>query len=335
MTVWQRRLADLRSGAAGLVWGGSNLLRSLAQKGLWPAAQRLLSDGAGRRWRVAGTQIAPDDTGDPAQGVVIAESDCLWGTLVLPAMPIGAIDAAVQEAMWRESPLPPEQMAAVWHAEPVSRGGGWQVDWGMCSRAHVAACLAALGLPEDAPVFLMRSGRAWPAAGPARQAFQASQRRQSRWAFALLGFLVVALAAAALLPLALKRQAVVRAGQYVGEVDRRGAAARGALDELRQLAGVADELRARAAGNVPLAGLLEQLSRALPDDTYLDRLEVNADAVRLVGLAPNAASVVSRLAALPGVAHARSVAASVRDESSGKERFTIELGWRSVEAGKK
>ena len=144
----------------------------------------------------------------------------------------------------------------------------------------------------------------------------------------LLLVLLAALALPALMPLVLKRQAVVRAVSHVSSLEPQAAPLRQKMDELRRQALLAEELRKNASADVPLASVIDALSVAIPADTWLDRIEVNGSEIRITGLTANATELTSSIARAPGLADVRSTGANVRDGTLNKERFTFEMRWR-------
>ncbi|MBS0392340.1 MAG: PilN domain-containing protein [Comamonadaceae bacterium] len=331
MTAREQLNRRLETALDRLAWGFGDARRLLVERGLWPAAAPVLAAPDGARYRLAATRLRPAAGSARPQGLLVPEGDSLWGTLQLPDMPRRQLGQAVEEALWRVSPLPPDQVWCAWSAAPLAQGG-WGVEWGACRRDQQGAALSHLGLAADAPLYLARAGQALPVRGAG---WPAQQRRQ-RWldGLALLGLLCLAAALAmpALMPLALKRQAVVRAMQHVGDLEPKAAPLRPQLDELRQQAGVADNLRqAVASADLPLASVIEALSEALPDDSWLERVEISGNDIRITGVAGNAGDLATRLGRHGGFVDVRASAASVRDSALGKERFTLEMRWRTAQ----
>lgn len=100
------------------------------------------------------------------------------------------------------------------------------------------------------------------------------------------------------------------------------------LDELRQQSLLADELRQSIGTDLPLASVVDRLSETLPDDAWLDRIEINGSEIRIMGLTGNATELIAHLGRQPALAEARATVASVRDNTLNKERFTFEMRWR-------
>ena len=313
-----------------LVWGWGDLRRWLVERGAWPARRVNAISPEGRRWRIAGTRMDPMvDAGGGPVALLVPEPECLWGTLQLPALPRRALDAAVREAMWRVSPLPTDTVVAAWHAEPTE-SQGWTVDWGLCPRAAVDAAMARQNLAGDAVVYLARAdGRAFVVRGSAWSMWSRSERRLDALGIAALLVVLAGLLLPALMPLALKHQALERATRHVATIEPMAAPLRQKLDQLRSQTTVVDELRQDVEGSLPLASVLDRLAQALPDDTWLDRCEASGDRIRISGFTGNAADLIALLGRQPDFSDVRTTSATVRDERQGKERFAVELRWRS------
>ena len=327
MTGWGQLSLRVHATLDRLAWGFGDLRRALVEHGGWPASARTAVSPDGGRWSITGTRLRASASSSKAAGLLVPEASCLWGTVPLPEMPRHALDNAVQEALWRVSPLPPEHIVAAWQAVPAPRGG-WTIDWGMCRRSDRDALLAQHGLASDAPVYLARQGRVLVVRSKAWHL----QNKRQRWVDGiLLGVLLLMLSAVsvpALMPLVLKRQAVVRAVEHVGMIEPKAAPSRQQLDELRQQSLLAEELRQSIGTDLPLASVVDRLSEALPDDAWLDRIEVNGNEIRIMGLTGNATELIAHLGRQPSLADARATVASVRENTLNKERFTFEMRWR-------
>ena len=327
MTGWGQLSVRVQTAFDRLAWGFGDLKRILIENGAWPSGTHRLVSSDGKHWSVTGARLKGAASDQPkAQGLLVLESNCLWGTVQLPEMQRGALQSAVEEALWRVSPLPPDQVAAAWHAVPNGQGG-WSVDWGICRRSDRDEGLAKHGLAADAAVFLGRQDHALAVRGNA----WVMQSRRQRWldaaavgmALALLG----ALALPVLMPLLLKQQAVSLALQHVVQLEPKAAPLRQQLDELRHQAMLAEELRRNVGADLPLASVIDALSEALPGDTWLDRMDITGNEIRISGLTSNATELLAQLGRQPVWADTRATAANVRDNGLNKERFSFELRW--------
>lgn len=328
MTGWGQFTLRVQMAWDRLAWGLGQVRRALAERGFWPAPEVAVVTAEGAPALVRETCLLPRNGIGKASGLVVPEANCLTGELHLPGVRRAELGAAVQEALWRLSPVPPDQIVFAWDAAPDAQAG-WQVQWLMCGRSAQQDMLAKQGLSADAPVFLSHSGRVFPVRGAAWASQQKRQRRTDALASAGLLLVFAMLLTPALMPLALKRQAVARALQHVQVLEPQAAPLRQQLDELRSQAQVGDELAKGVGSDVPLASFIERLSAALPDDAWLDRIEVNGREIRITGLTGNANELLAQLGRQPGLADARATGANVRDNALNKERFTFEMRWRA------
>lgn len=312
-----------------LAWGFADLRRRLVRRGWWPAPGVSVAAIDGTRWKLESGRLRPDLAIGLPEGLLVPQADCLWGRLDLPDMRRAALDAALEEAMWRVSPLPLEQVVIASRVSP-SVSGGWHVDWGLCPRRLPEEAMRDLGLASDTPVFLQRDAN--EALATRDRHSLAAQARRRRFG-AVIAFtavlLVAALLAAGAMPLLLKRDAVRQSMRHAEAIERQAAPVRQQLDALHVQAGLADAVRDDARTALPLASALDQLALALPDDSWLDRLEISGDQIRIAGLTGNSTDLVANLARQPRLVEVRAAAPTVRDEARGKERFSLEMRWRT------
>lgn len=328
MTGWRQFILRAQMASDRLAWGLGEIRNALVERGFWPAHEVAVATAEGKPASVRGTRVLARRGKGKATGLVVPEASCLSGEMRLPDVRRTELGAAVQEALWRLSPLPPDQIAFAWDAAPDAQAG-WQVQWRMCRLSVQQDMLAQQGLTAEAPVYLLHSGRACAVHGAAWKAQKKRQRRLDGLAGAALLLMLAMLLAPALMPLVLKRQAVVLALAHVQALETQAAPLRQKLDELRSQAGVAAELSKSISDDVPLASLVDRLSVALPDDAWLDRIEVNGRDIRVMGLTGNANELLAQLGRQPDLADARATGANVRDNTLNKERFTFEMRWRA------
>jgi general secretion pathway protein L len=101
-----------------------------------------------------------------------------------------------------------------------------------------------------------------------------------------------------------------------GKLDRD---AEGFAQRQRRQAWLAAEKRAQPS----VAIVLEALSRALPDDAWLSRLEISQGSVTLAGNAASAAAIVGRIEASAHFADVQFAAPTTRAQGESHESFTI------------
>ena len=128
---------------------------------------------------------------------------------------------------------------------------------------------------------------------------------------------------------------------WSGAEERRLEALDQAVQEARARAGSSANLRRQleerrsfidrlTGGNqsTSLLAVLAELTRLLPDDTWLDSVELRGDSLHLVGHASAAAALVGPLERSPLFTEALFRSPVVPDRASGRERFELTLTLR-------
>lgn len=137
-----------------------------------------------------------------------------------------------------------------------------------------------------------------------------------------LTLLGAGLAAVASLAISAYADSVLDAEQQ--ELQHRIAQRRAAL-RIDQPGGSAETLLAKRKQTSPSSVMvLEAISRALPDSTYVTELRVEGDKVQVVGLTQDAPSLIRLLEQSPQFTRATFFAPTTRDQNDSGERFHIE-----------
>ena len=154
----------------------------------------------------------------------------------------------------------------------------------------------------------------------------AGQRPSSGLQRALLILSLVLLVAAVAIPL-LQQQ------RYLDELRARLAEVRAAATTASDLQQRIDQHQARSrylfaqkAGQPASVELLEELSRRLPDDTWLFRVEVRDDKVYLQGTSTSASALIAELEDSRFLEDVRFASPVTQDGASGRERFHLSAG---------
>lgn len=150
-------------------------------------------------------------------------------------------------------------------------------------------------------------------------------RRQLKWNL-FLGALFVALLYAVMWQSLAAREQAISAFQLrkdsSGEQARAVAALRDELAEAREAARFLSDKKAQQP---VIMNLLTEITSLLPDDAWLQRLQVNPDKVVMTGQAPDAAGLIGLIQQGSKLLEAPSIKGAITpDPQSGKERFTIE-----------
>lgn len=116
---------------------------------------------------------------------------------------------------------------------------------------------------------------------------------------------------------------LTRLHDAVAEVRRDAAEAPELAERMEQVRAATFTVHDRRTARPPLVDVLEDLSVRLPDDTYLQRFEVQHSEVRLFGISAAASNLIRLLEESPLLADVRFESSVTRDVATGKERFSI------------
>lgn len=302
-----------------------------AESGAWKTLGRL-APGAGPA-ALAGL-IGSDNAGVDGAVIVLPQARAVVRRLTLPAQVEPEMARALDYEIERHTPFPSGQAchihAIAWRDR---RAGTVGVDLTVVPRALVESALPAIRALGVEPVAVMVAGgagdlptrlaelqnRNFVSTLPARSAGKGRRR-------AVLALLFcAAVVAAAVSP-------ILRLGQASDEVQRQMPMAREraetalALERQTQAveAEIAAVLSARAALPSP-ARLLEGLSAALPDDTWLTFLRLGSGQLIIEGRTTSAAALVRRLEAVPGFGGVGFGTPVTRDSRDGLEHFQFTI----------
>lgn len=157
---------------------------------------------------------------------------------------------------------------------------------------------------------------------PEAQRYRSSDPSRG-WNAALLAVAAIALAAGLWQVLA-NRTAAADAFEQV--VRQRSAQARIAAQQERQLVDTVqglDFLQRSRSGRPTMVEVLDELSRRLPDTTYLEKVSVEGDQLLMIGLSAEASSLVQRLEGSKLWKAPALTGALQPDPRTGRDRFTL------------
>lgn len=241
--------------------------------------------------------LAPSVVDTPRWLVLPADAG-LRRRLVLPAAASERLRDVLAFELERQTPFAATDVEFDSRIAGRRADGQLDVDLVVVPRASLDAALAALGpvAPTLAGVDL-DDGAGVPLQVnllPAAQRQRAVDTSRG-WNAALLAVAAIALAAGLWQVLANRTAA---ADAFEKEVTQRDGQARIAAQQERQLvdtvAGLSFLQRMRA-GRPTMVEVVDELSRRLPDDTYLEKLSVENDQILMIGLSSDASSLVQRL----------------------------------------
>ncbi|MGL1832268.1 PilN domain-containing protein [Rhodocyclaceae bacterium SMB388] len=269
--------------------------------------------------------------------VLVPDPIVLRAERVLPALDPDDLAAAIALQAAELSPFDEADTVHGWQAR-MRADGRLDVIIAIASRAHVSAHLAALAAraADDprAPGLALASEaepEVWAGGNPsivlrgfgepARLARQARHRRTLLAMLMIAASLSIALAAT---PVLVQSQRLAHARSALQALQSE---TRAILGERESLVRTNDKLNALARvfeDDVDLPVLLETLTRTLPDQAYLQRLEVSGRQVRIAGFSDNAAQLIDRLGEQPGFVEVRTPSPISRGRD-GRESFSVEF----------
>ncbi len=327
---------------------GEWLLRSRALRWLTPLVRVELTraNGQASAWDMAQGLASPAGGahGKPDEGYVRAvellPEQVLRRQLVLPHLGRADLARAVALEVSAMTPFPPERTASAFAVVP-GQGDTLTVDVALTSvqeiekRLQQFASTAARPAGNEAlpEVWVLPEGvsDSTPAFAPLIfEGYGGAQRRSltARGLGVRGGLLLLALlllGALAVTPTLQTRLKAVQAQQAFDELNTQ---AKPQLTQREQM--VKQSERLQAIGKIAeqqLAPLpvLDMLTRALPDGSWLSTLRMEGTKVTVNGLADDAAALVRNLSKQKGVAEVRSPSPATRVGSSAKETFTLEI----------
>lgn len=266
----------------------------------------------------------------------LPEGDAVQARLTVPETALRALDEIVDTEIARLTPFRADDVAQA-RRVGSSEGGQVRINLTVVPKSRLMERVAALRAegvepgaaiagapPGDGPIGPWLDGDLLGLAPP--------RARHGTFAVVLavtlllgIGALVSPLASDWLLLRDLDRQRMTlatRAATILDQADRLAAA------EARLMA-----LNAFRSGQ-PRVTTLERLTAALPDDTWLTELSVEATGrVVLAGLSRDAAGLLRRLAATPDLTDVAFTGPVTRDGASGAERFRLSLSLASAGGG--
>ena len=294
------------------------------------------ADGTQALWQAAGTglfcrqrdALAHQQAASFA-AIELPEALVLRRSLALPRLAPAQRRAALELQARTLSPFAPDDL--VWSFAESSAGASAtpHVELVLASRHAVARHVAGVvPAPSVAPEVWVRTGQdaasafVLPGFGEARR--QRAQRR-SAGLCALLAALACALALAlALTPtLQLRQRALGAVAAWAGLVEK----ARPVVAEREALLAVEGQLQALRqimGERASPVHTLQTLTQLLPDDTVLQRLQIDGNRITLVGQTADTAALLQKLSNQPGFKDVRAPTAATRT-GTGKEVFQIEL----------
>lgn len=263
--------------------------------------------------------------------LALPASQALVRTLSLPLAVEPQLGAALRHEIDRQTPFTADQV--VHAAQVLSRHpaeGQLRAELAVVPKAALDAALAALG-PLAARLSGVDIDDAAHRAGHRRNLLPDAQRVHRTDRDARVRVAVVAVAAAALLATGLITLENRRDALAALEAQRDAAfdtahEARKLRAQLDAAASAANFLAEQRQNRPTMLEVLNDVTRRLPDDVYLQRFSVEQDRVTLSGAARSAGGIVAMLQGSPYLEGPALAGVLQQDRSTGRDGFTVIAG---------
>lgn len=240
----------------------------------------------------------------------------------LPLAAEANLREAVELQLDRLTPFNPDEVVfqcGVRERDPAAkRLGAWLA---AAPAGRIRSLLEWLGEPPDHTPRPLRSPPQPDGPFVLRYALSRERRGGFGWVLAAAGFALFVAAAAA--HVHNRATELARLESAVAEVRRDAAEAPELAERIEQVRAANFTVHDRRTARPPLVEVLEDLSVRLPDDTYLQRFEVQHGEVRVFGISAAASNLIRVLEESPLLADVRFESSVTRDVATGKERFSI------------
>ncbi|UCG98319.1 MAG: PilN domain-containing protein [Burkholderiales bacterium] len=299
----------------------------------WPALRWLTPDDPVRVLHADGTEsvregVSTRRAASSARARFVAvelpEPTVLRRSLALPRLTEEELRQAVELDVRAASPFPEDEV--VWGYD-VEGGERLRVSAALTSRALIERQIEALRprLGDAQPEVWVGGERPFVIPGYGESARLARSRRMRLALVGLLAMTALLLVALAVTPTLQLRERALEATRKNDELVRAVQPQVQMRDELVRLGDQVRLLSKAAEQRHDVVALIDQLTRQLPDDVTLSRLEIAGGGVRIIGQADNAAQLLQSLSANPAFAEVRAPAGITKAPAGSKEGFTIEF----------
>lgn len=306
--------ADLRAAVSGL-------LRTRALGWLQPQARVVIVDA---------TTAAASVRGAPFVALALPDDIVLQRHIALPALAADEVARAVRLDMLSHSPFAADDTVGAWTSHDMA--GGLRVDLASTSRAlvhkQVEQQAARLGLtPRSLEVRIPvgAQGTLLLLDGFGEERRLRRERLMAGGVGLLVFGLTVLLAAVIVSPALQSRLRATDAAQAYADLVQKAGPTLSQREDLVRKTLQLQELGTIVAESAQPLVLLDTLTKTLPDEVWLQTLQVQGNKVTLTGQAPNAAALMRLLGTVPGVSDVRAPTAAVKPAGAPKEVFTIEF----------
>ncbi len=259
--------------------------------------------------------------------LLLPASSCLRRRLVLPAAAADRLRDVVGFEVDRQTPFDLADVA--YDARLLGRrerDGQLEVELVVVPRKALAPQLDALGALAEGLAGIDVAGEDGQPIGV--NLLSPDQRRQQRdpWRVWNWGLATLAVLATGLMLWQVLQNRRAAAEAFEARIAEQAAAGRQAAEKRQRLVSLIEGqafLDATRAKRPTSVEVIDELTRRLPDNTYLEKLSLEDQRMMLIGLSSEAPALISRLQGAPYWRSPALAGALQPDPTSGRDRFTL------------
>ena len=329
-------------------------LTGLAQT-LWVRLRRTASELAGRGWMqriLPGVPVKIHDGGGQAtwltmpgfvplpagsgpkrhcSALLLPDTDFLQRRISLPLSSLAESMSAMQLEVETATPFALEKTVWGWCERPAA-SGMFVADIAITSRRQIKMLLAGNNVNSG------RNIEVWAQVGEGGYAifsgFGEKRRQRMYWRALLqqMGLCVVVaglILGLMLVPMLHKRGEVIAAQNYQNMLVGQSGEVHAIREQLSALMGLQEQIGPRIESEPDARRVLDVLTVALPDGTWIDSLEYTPHTLRISGYADDAIALQLHLQEVPLFAGVRVLSSIMRQANLNKDRFSFEVELKS------
>lgn len=259
--------------------------------------------------------------------VTVPANLCFMRQFTLPRSALARGSEIVQLDLARTTPFQPDQVYSDWYVlDPDNSASHVSIQQIILKRNIIRPLLGDLsvaGVPVRALAVVDADGETLPV--NLLQEFQRARLVRWLWrviAVAALIVFVIFIAGTGARIATLSRE-IASNNAVAQQLQTRLAAVRRQISDADTFAAVMATAHERKAGMVPITALLEELTRLLPDSTWLSELRIEKETGFISGRSSNASELIRLLSRSSALKELSFTSPVVRDPLNGIERFQI------------
>lgn len=260
--------------------------------------------------------------------VRLAADQILVKTLRLPAAVGDVIEPVLRNQMQRLAPWPEDEVVFGYHILPTESGSS-HIDVEIVA-AHRPIIDNLMTSAAEAGLVISRIDHASsPEARDGIALYDVGRRNQLQTAhrfgrlFTLVTAIGLCIATIGLVELARTYQSSADLEEQIGMAQTRIADHTRKRNQRHAVSGAYQALLARKTDQAPAIWVVNEVTKAVPDHSWLTEFTLSEGRILITGSSTNAAELITALEQTAAFNNVRFTAATTRDRNSGRERFAI------------